>query len=87
MEEGAGLESKMKLNWVLNIFVSLFLCDSVFSFKHFYHGKQFKVGETETNEFPPDQWFEQQLDHSDLFSNQTWQQVGSQLQYYNNIQH
>jgi len=64
----------MKLNWVLNIFVSLFLCDSVFSFKHFYHGKQFKVGETETNEFPPDQWFEQQLDHSDLFSNQTWQQ-------------
>jgi len=64
----------MRFNWWLSVLVALFLCDFVFSFKHFYHGKHFKLEKFETEEFPPDQWFEQQLDHFDVVNNATWQQ-------------
>ena len=70
----------MRFNWWLSVLVALFLCDFVFSFKHFYHGKHFRLEKFETEEFPPDQWFEQQLDHFDVVNNATWQQVNRELQ-------
>lgn len=47
------------------------------AWKHFWRGKwiQKRIGKSLVENGPPEQWFEQKLDHSDVINSKTWKQV------------
>lgn len=67
----------MRLIIILTIFFLAF-SGHVEAWKHFWRGKSIgKVKEQRIG--PPDQWFQQKLDHLDVINDKTWQQVISFL--------
>ena len=62
---------------IATVFFFLCLWSSALAWKHFRNGKHWKLEKADIGQdFPPDQWFEQRLDHFNLINNETWQQVG-----------
>jgi hypothetical protein len=63
--------------WCLVVTV-LLLVNHAEAWKHFWRGKWFKrnveLSSSNTN-LPPDQWFDQKLDHFDVVNLNTWKQV------------
>lgn len=47
------------------------------AWKHFWRGKwiQRHTQNLENEKLPPDQWFEQKLDHFDILNQKSWKQV------------
>lgn len=47
------------------------------AWKYFWRGKwiERKIERPDNSDFPPDQWFEQKLDHFDVINSKTWEQV------------
>jgi len=60
---------------IATVFFFLCLWSSALAWKHFRNGKHWKLEKADIGQdFPPDQWFEQRLDHFNLINNETWQQ-------------
>lgn len=59
--------------------VTFLLCHSdANAWKHFWRGKWIQRQHTQNLEgekLPPDQWFEQKLDHFDILNQNSWKQV------------
>ena len=61
--------------YLLLVFIFFFLVNDALAWKRFWRGKWRAKPEPLSFKVPPDQWFDQKLDHFNIINIQTWKQV------------